>query len=62
MTAQGEDERYRINPEKLPKRIDLELTPETERRLTELATASGRSIDELILELLDQALQDEAAP
>ena len=58
----GDQDQYRINPDKLPKQIDLDLPPELIERLNSLAAASGRSVDELILEILDQGLQDYSQP
>ena len=55
-----EHDQYRINPDQLPKQIDLDLPPELIRRLSSLAAVSGRSVDEVILEILDQGLQDHA--
>lgn len=57
MESNNED-RYRIDLTKLPKQIDIDLSPEVEEQLRKLAAATGRSVDELILEILDQGLQD----
>jgi fructose-1,6-bisphosphatase/sedoheptulose 1,7-bisphosphatase-like protein len=57
MTLDNEDY-YRIDPIKLPKQIDIDLSPAVEEQLLKLAAATGRSVDELILEILDQGLQD----
>ncbi len=53
-----DEDRYRIDPSKLPKQIDIDLPPEVEDRLRKIAPMTGRSLDELILEILDQGLQD----
>lgn len=62
MTTQDEDNRYWIDPDKLPKQIEIELKPETLQQLKDLAEASGRSIDEFILEILDKSLKDRQSP
>jgi hypothetical protein len=58
MTTSEDESRYRIDPSKLPKQIDIDLSPAVEEQLRKLAAATGRSVDELILEILDQGLQD----
>ena len=57
MTLDNED-CYRIDPTKLPKQIDIDLSPAVEEQLLKLAAVTGRSVDELILEILDQGLKD----
>jgi hypothetical protein len=52
------DNFYRIDPTKLPKQVDIDLPREVEGQLRKLAAMTGRSLDELILEILDQGLQD----
>jgi predicted DNA-binding protein len=59
MSTSDSEDFYRIDPKKLPKRLDLDLPPHVEEQLLKLAAVTGRSIDELILEILDQYLQDE---
>jgi hypothetical protein len=59
MCASDSEDRYRIDPSKLPKQLDIDLPPHVEEQLLKLAAATGRSLDELILEILDQYLQDE---
>ena len=44
---------------RLPRRIGLELTPALLEELQRRSKASGRSIDELALELIDRALQQD---
>ena len=58
MTTPGDDDSFRLNPEKLPKQLDIDLDQEILERLQKVAARSGRSVDELILEILDQYLQD----
>lgn len=50
---------FSLDPEKLPKKLELDLSPAVEDYLLKLAAVSGRSVDELILEILDKALQDK---
>jgi predicted DNA-binding protein len=58
MSNDQQEDRYRLDPEKFPKQLDIDLDQETPERLQEVAARSGRSVDELILEILDQYLQD----
>jgi predicted DNA-binding protein len=58
MSNDQQEDRYRLDPEKLPKQLDIDLDQETLERLQKVAARSGRSVDELILEILDQYLQD----
>lgn len=44
----------------LPRRIELELAPELLDELLRRSEASGRCIDELALELIDRALQQDS--
>lgn len=50
---------YQIDPSKLPKQLDIDLPPHVEEQLLKLTAVTGRSLDELILEILDQYLQDK---
>ena len=45
---------------RLPRRIELELAPEVLDELLRRSEASGRCIDELALELIDRALQQDS--
>ena len=45
---------------RLPRRVELELNPEVLDELSRRSKASGRSIDELALELIDRALQQDS--
>ena len=58
MSNDQQEDRYRLDPEKFPKQLDIDLDQETLERLQEVAARSGRSVDELILEILGQYLQD----
>lgn len=48
------DPRFRLDPDQLPKRLDLTLDLELLARLEERATRSDRCVEELIVELLDR--------
>ena len=50
---------WEIDPTKLPQKLELELSAETMEWLKTTAEQSGSSEDELILEILDQALQSQ---
>ncbi len=47
---------------RLPRRIELELTPEVLDELQRRSDASSRSVEELALELIDRALQQNSGP
>jgi hypothetical protein len=59
MSKSDNEGQFRIDPEKLPKQLDIDLPPHVEEQLLKLTAATGRSLDELILEILDQYLQDK---
>lgn len=50
------EQRYRLDPAKFPRRIDLELSEPLLSHLEQLADRSGRSIDDLITEMLSRQL------
>ena len=51
------EQSWELDPSKFLKKLDLELSAETMEKLRTAAQRTGRSEDELILEILDQALQ-----
>jgi len=51
------EQSWELDPSKFPKKLDLELSAEAMEQLRTAAQRTGRSEDELILEILDQALQ-----
>ncbi len=53
------EDRFRIDPDKLPKQLDIDLPPDVAEQLEKTAAATGRSVDELILEILDRYLHPE---
>lgn len=54
--------RFRIDPSHLPKVVELDLPAKVIAALLSLSEASGRSVDEVALELLSRALDREAPP
>ena len=48
---------WAINPHTLPQLLEIELSAESMEKLRDAAQKTGRSEDELILEVLDQAIQ-----
>ena len=55
--AMANEQSWELDPSKFPKKLDLELSAEAMEQLRTTAQRTGRSEDELILEILDQALQ-----
>ena len=51
------DDQWQIDPTKLPQKLELELSAETAQHIKDLSQRTGRSEDELILELIDKGLQ-----
>jgi hypothetical protein len=43
-----------LDPCQLPKRIDLQLDDDLLARIEEMAARSGRSVEEIVVELLDR--------
>ena len=56
MSTPEDDDRFKIDPTKLPQPLEIELSDRTLEQLTKLAAQTGRSVDELILEILDSHL------
>jgi hypothetical protein len=56
MSSCDAQDQFKIDPAKLPKRIEVDLPPEVVERLMRVSAMSGRSLDELILEVLDKDL------
>jgi hypothetical protein len=48
---------FRLDPSRFPRSLELSLDPEVLEQLQEQARATGRSVDEIILEILDQSMQ-----
>lgn len=53
------EQRWRLDPQRLPRRVELELSEPSLRRLRDLAERSGRDLEEIVLELLDQQLSSK---
>ena len=51
------EQSWEIEPTRLPKKLELELSTETMEWLSATAQRTGRSEEELILEILDKALK-----
>ena len=51
-----DDDRFSIDPAKLPRQLDVELSEAVFEQLNKIVAETGRSIDELILEILDSHL------
>ena len=55
--AMANEQSWELDPSKFPKKLNLELSAQAMAQLRTTAQRTGRSEDELILEILDQALQ-----
>ena len=49
---------FYLDPDKLPKQINIDMPPAVAEHLRKVIAATGRSMDELIIEILDKGLQD----
>jgi predicted DNA-binding protein len=57
MTSEFPSEQpYKLDPEKFPKQLTIDLPTELAEHFQRLSLKTGRSIDELILEALDKEL------
>jgi len=52
---------WHLNPEQLPKRLDLDLPEETYEKLQQLSSRTGLSIEELASNFLSQVAFNDAA-
>ncbi len=52
------EDRFSLDPANMPKKIAIDLPPAVAEHLEKLVAATGRSMDELIVEILDKGLQD----
>lgn len=55
----GPADQFRLREDQLPQRLQLELPQEVLDRLQRSAEQSGRCLNELLVELLDRALQQQ---
>ena len=53
------DSDWRLDPERMPQKLQINLPRELLAVLQQKAALTGRSIDEIILEMLDRELQDD---
>ena len=51
-----DEARFRLDPGKFPRRLDLELEPRLLERLEAMAASSGRSLSDLITDLLSRQM------
>jgi hypothetical protein len=56
MDLGADEEITDLNPSRLPRRIDLELSDASYKKLIELSSQTGRSISEVALTLIDSLL------
>lgn len=49
-------DQFRIDPGKLPKQIEIDIPQKIVERLEQIAAESDRSLNELILEIIDREL------
>ena len=59
MCVSESEDQFRIDPDKLPKQLDIDLPSDVAEKLEKTSAATGRSVEELILEILDQYLHPE---
>jgi predicted DNA-binding protein len=52
---------FRLDPDKFPKRLDLDLSEEVYERLLALSRKSGRSIQEIVEQILCASVADRVA-
>ena len=54
--------RWRLDPSRFPKRLDLDLSARVLDHLDRLSAKTGRSVSELASDLLSQALAEQGRP
>ncbi|MFM7652435.1 MAG: ribbon-helix-helix protein, CopG family [Vulcanococcus sp.] len=63
MAARTSLDPFRLDPDRLPRRVELELPAHLADQIARCAAATGRSASEIVLELLDRGLsQQDASP
>ena len=60
MTNDGDQ--WSLNPQKFPQKIELDLPGEVAEYVANRAAATGRSPEEILVELLDRALSETSPP
>lgn len=58
MTDSPVPDHFDLDPGRMPLRVDLELSEKVHRKLEMMCAATGRSIDEVILEILASSEKD----
>lgn len=58
--AEENDLHFRLDPERMPQRLDLMLRPEQLDGLERLAARSGRSLDEIVVELIARQVHHQS--
>ena len=53
------DGRFRLDPKRLPKKLELELTEDCLEYLKRQSQQSGRSIDEILVQILNDRINQE---
>lgn len=57
-TPREEDPRFRLDPWRSPRRLNLSLSPHLLSQLEALAARTGRDVEELMIEALDRKLRE----
>jgi len=47
---------FKLDPSKFPQKLEIDIPPRVMETLEKKSAATGRSVDELILELIDEGL------
>jgi len=55
-----DNQRYRLDPARFPQRVELDLDEQLVRHLETLAARTGRSVNDLVTELLSRQIDPHA--
>lgn len=58
MTDSPVPDHFDLDPGRIPLRVDLELSDKIRRKLEMICAATGRSLDEVILQILAKSVDD----
>ena len=58
MTDSPVPDQFDLDPGRIPLRVDLELSDKMRRKLEMICVATGRSLDEVILQILAKSVDD----
>lgn len=58
MTDSPVPDHFDLDPGRIPLRVDLELSDKIRRKLEMICAATGRSLDEVILQILSKSVDD----